>query len=70
MNTAVKMFFKQNETDIDALQEKFKISDGERNFLMQSRTGEMLIKTDTDSAVCEVKAFDCEVEIINKSKIH
>lgn len=70
MNTAVKMFFKQNETDIDALQEKFKISNGERNFLMQSKTGEMLIKTDTDSAVCEVRAFPCEVDIINKSKIH
>ena len=70
MNTAVKMFLKQNETDIDALQNKFKISDGERQFLLTSKTGEVLIKTDTDSAVCMVKAFDIEKYIIDNSKVH
>lgn len=68
--TAVKMFLKQNETDIDALQEKFKISDGERNFLLQSKTGEMLVKTDTVSAVCAIKAFAVEKDIIDASKVH
>lgn len=67
--TAVKMFLKQNETDIDALQDKFKISDGERNFLLQSKTGEVLIKTDTDSAVCKVEAFPIESEIIKNSRV-
>lgn len=70
MNTAVKMFLKQNETDIDALQQKFKISDGERQFLLQSKTGEVLIKTDTDSAVCAVTPFDIEKKIIDSSKVH
>lgn len=68
-NSAVKMFLKQNETDIDALQQKFKISNGEKNFLLQCATGEVLIKTDSDSAVCAVKAFPFEKEIIDKSKV-
>ena len=70
MNTAVKMFLKQNETDIDALQEKFKISDGERNFLLTSKTGEVLIKTDTDSAICMVSPFESETRIIHNSAVH
>lgn len=70
MNTAVKMFLKQNETDIDALQEKFKISNGEKNFLLTSKTGEVLIKTDTDSAVCAVLPFEIEKHIIDNSKVH
>lgn len=69
-NTAVKFFLKQNETDIDALQDKFKISDGERNFLLQSKTGEVLIKTDTDVAVTTVTAFPFEHEMIVKSRVH
>lgn len=68
--TAVKMFLKQNETDIDALQEKFKISNGERNFLLTSKTGEVLIRTDTDSVVCKVNPFKVEKDIIDSSKIH
>lgn len=69
-NTAVKMFLKQNETDIDALQEKFKISDGERNFLLQAKVGEVLIKTDTDVAVTKVQAFPFENSMIVKSRVH
>ena len=70
MNTAVKMFLKQNETDIDALQEKFKISNGERDFLLTSKTGEVLVKTDTDSAICAVKPFEIETQIIHNSAVH
>lgn len=70
MNTAVKMFLKQNETDIDALQEKFKISNGERDFLLTSKTGEVLIKTDTDSAICFVRPFEHETQLIRNSAVH
>ena len=70
MNTAVKMFLKQNETDIDALQEKFKISNGERDFLLTSKTGEVLIKTDTDSAICFVRPFEHETQLIHNSAVH
>lgn len=70
MNTAVKMFLKQNETDIDALQEKFKISNGERDFLLTSKTGEVLIKTDTDSAICKVSPFKKEIDLIHNSAVH
>lgn len=69
-NTAVKFFLKQNETDIDALQDKFKISNGERDFLLQAKTGEVLIKTDTDVAVTTVRAFPFEHEMIVKSRVH
>ena len=69
-NSAVKIFLKQSETDIDALQDKFKISDGEKNFLVQAKTGEILIKTDSDSAVCNVIPFPLEKKIIDNSKVH
>lgn len=69
-NLAVKCFLKQNETDIDALQDKFKISDGEKNFLLRAATGQVLIRTDNDVAVCNVIAFPIESEMINKSRVH
>ena len=69
-STAVKMFLKQNETDVDAMQEKFKLSDGERNLLTQSRTGEVLIKTDTESCLCLVQGFPIEHNIITQSRLH
>lgn len=69
-NLAVKCFLKQNETDIDALQQKFRISDGEKEFLLQAAVGQALIKTDNDVAVCNVQAFPIEEEMIRKSRVH
>ena len=36
-NTVVNIFLKQNSTDIDAVQETFKLSDGEKQFLLSAK---------------------------------
>lgn len=63
-NTAVRFFLQQSTTDVDALQEKFKLSDGERNFLLMASTGQILIKTEKDSCTAFVRATDYEKRII------
>lgn len=70
-NTAVRMFLKQSETDIDALKEKFNLSDGEKEFLMTSKIGEILIKTDTESTVLQTQASPYEHELLTKkNRVH
>lgn len=67
-NTAFRFFLKPSETDIDDIQEKFKLSDGERDYLLTATTGQTLIKRDDgDSATALVYAFPYEDYII-KSK--
>lgn len=66
-NAMVNIFLKQDSTDIDALQDTFKLSDGERNFLLQAQRGEVLIKMGQQSSVAYVMPFDYEVELISKA---
>lgn len=66
-NAMVNMFLKQDSTDIDALQDTFKLSDGERNFLLQAQRGEVLIKMGQKSSVAYVMPFDYEIELISKA---
>jgi conjugal transfer ATP-binding protein TraC len=68
-NTAVRIFLKQSETDIDALQDKFKLSDGEKAFLSSSQTGEILIKTDTESTVATIMSSKMEHELLTKKNL-
>lgn len=63
-NTAVRIFLQQSTTDIDALQEKFKLSDGERSFLLTASTGQILLKTETDSCLAVVRATPFEADAI------
>ena len=63
-NAVTNIFFKQNSTDVDALQDTFKMSDGEKNFLMTARKGEMLMKVGTQAAVVDVVALPIESQII------
>ncbi len=63
-NTAVRIFLQQSSTDIDALQEKFKLSNGEREFLLSATTGQILLKTEKDSCIAFVRAFPYEAAII------
>lgn len=68
-NTATKFFLKPSETDIDAMQEKFKLSGGEKEFLLTADIGYTLIKSnDGDSSIAYVYAFDYEKNIIDKNK--
>lgn len=66
-NAMVNIFLKQDATDIDALQDTFKLSDGERNFLLQAQRGEVLIKMGQQSSVAYVMPFDYETDLISKS---
>ena len=62
------IFLGQDSTDVDALQETFKLSDGEKNFLMVAKRGEMLIKLHNESATVQVIPFEFEKALIEKKK--
>jgi conjugal transfer ATP-binding protein TraC len=66
-NAFVNIFLRQSSTDIDAVQQEFHLSDGERNFLMQAQRGEFLIRMNGDSYVAYALAFDYEIEFISKA---
>ncbi|RKO61652.1 VirB4 family type IV secretion system protein [Caldibacillus debilis] len=66
-NAFVNIFFRQSPTDIDAVQQVFHLSDGERNFLVQAQRGEFLIRMNGDSYVAYALAFDYEIEFISKA---
>lgn len=68
-NAVVNIFLKQDSTDIDLLQDTFKLSDGERNFLLQAKRGEILIKMGGESSVAYVMPFDYEKDLINKAYV-
>lgn len=68
-NASMNVFLKQSATDIDAVQETFKLSDGEKQFLLSSRKGEMLIKMGQESgesSLAFAKSFEHERRLIEK----
>lgn len=65
-NSSVNIFLRQNSTDIDALQHIFHLSDGERNFLLQSQKGEFLLRMNGDSYVAYALPFEYEIEYISR----
>lgn len=68
-NAFTKIFLKQNATDIDAVQDVFKLSDGEKQMLLQANRGEMLIKLAEDSSVGYSYAFPFEEQLIKNSMV-
>ena len=68
-NTVVNIFLKQNSTDIDAVQETFKLSDGEKHFLLTARRGEMLIRMNEESSVAMAVPFKYEQQLISNAYI-
>lgn len=66
-NANVNFFLRQDQTDINALQDRFKLSDGEANFLLRARRGETLIRVQQDSAVGNVYAFPYEKKLIENA---
>lgn len=68
-NTVVNIFLKQDSTDIDAVQDTFKLSDGERNFLLGAKRGEMLIRMNGESSVAYAFPFEYEKELISKAYV-
>ena len=67
-NAMTNMLLRQDSSDIDMLQDTFKLSDGEKGFLLGAKTGEMLIKTVGQTAVSKVVPFEMEQRIIAPEK--
>ncbi|MFI3211202.1 MAG: DUF87 domain-containing protein [Peptostreptococcaceae bacterium] len=65
-NALTNIFLKQNSTDIDLLQETFKLSDGEKLFLLKAQRGEMLLRMNGDSTIGQVIPFEYEKQLIEK----
>lgn len=67
-NSYANIFLKQSTKDIDNVQSIFKLSDGEKLFLLQAKKGEMLIKIATESAIGYALPFEYEKQLIERSK--
>lgn len=68
MNSALNMFLRTKPADLDAIQERFKISDGERLFLVQARRGEVLIRTSVESAIVQTNILPSEKALLIDKK--
>ena len=65
-NTVLKMFLRQGITDIDAVQKRFKLSDGEREFLQTAQKGQFLLKIGQESTVAYAMPFQYEKHLIER----
>lgn len=65
-NTHVNIFLKQSATDLDAVQAKFKLSNGERDYLANPRKGHFLLKMGNESTVGYAYPFAMEKALIEK----
>ena len=66
---SLKIFLKQNSTDIDAVQESFRISEGEKSFLLSAKKGSMLIKLNDDDIIATAMPSDFEKDLISNDKV-
>ena len=67
-NTAVKILLAQEETDINAVGDKFILSTGEREFLLTAGRGETLMKIGKESFLIDVIMFPFEYQMLAKEK--
>lgn len=65
-NTTVRIFLKQDPSDIEAVQDTFKLSNGEKNYLIGAKKGEMLVKINNESSRIFAYSFNFEHEIVNR----
>lgn len=65
-NSAVRMFLKQEAEDVQAVGDRFILSDGEKEFLLSAGRGDTLIKVNKESFIADVYAFPFEDELISK----
>jgi len=59
-NSSTKVLMRQEAVDIQAVQEKFSLSEGEAAFLLTSRKGWGVVRADNDAAVFYAKPMDSE----------
>mgnify|MGYP000889788958 FL=1 len=67
-NAVLNIFFKQDATDIEAVQNTFRLSDGEKRFLLSAKIGQMLVKMGEESTVAYAMPFSYEKDLIDKNK--
>lgn len=60
------IFLGQDSTDVDLLQDTFKLSDGEKIFLLGAKRGQMLIRMNEESATVQVIPFEFEKQLIER----
>jgi type IV secretory pathway VirB4 component len=68
-NTTLQILLKQNSTDIDAVQEAFRLSDGEKSFLLSAKKGSMLIKLNGDDVIATAMPSDFERDLISIARV-
>lgn len=59
-----KLFLAQDKSEIDSLKEVFKLSEGERDFLLTCGRGEGLLRLESESAVIAIKPTQREFEFV------
>jgi len=62
-NSPTKIFFRQESEDIEAVQSKHGITNGEASFLLKSGKGYGLVKADTKSAIVYFRATGKDLEL-------
>jgi len=65
-NATVNIFLRQNSTDIDDVKSVFKLSDGERDFLLQATKGNFLLRMQGESTTGFAQAFPYEQILIER----
>ena len=68
-NAVVNIFLKQSSTDLDAVQDKFKLSNGERSYLMSPPRGHFLLKMNSEATIGYAFATDYEKYLMEKRTI-
>jgi len=59
-NATIKLIFRQEAIDIDAVADKFKLSEGEASFVLSSPKGVGLLMVDNESAIVKIEATEKE----------
>ena len=67
-NAVVNIFLQQSSTDIEAVKETFRLSEGEKLFLLTAKRGEMLIRCKGESSVALAYPFQYEFDLITNKK--
>lgn len=65
-NCSINIFLKQDNKFIEAFQDYFKVSDGEKSFLTTCKKGQGIIKVGQETAVVKVTGFKCESKLIER----
>lgn len=68
-NAAVNIFLRQNSTDIDDVQKVFKLSDGERGYLLSARKGCFLLRVGGEGTVGYAYPTPYEKVLIEKGTV-